>query len=148
MVLYDMSEEMLTVARPKMNAAPCDVSFEVGDMCALPFAENSFDVALSTYSLCPLYDPREGALELYRVVKPGGKIGIAHSAEPDNPLVRGMAAAVESIVWRLPSVSLGCRAISVLPTLEEAGGRVTFRTRIGVPLWPFAVIVVQKPEPD
>jgi ubiquinone/menaquinone biosynthesis C-methylase UbiE len=146
--LFDISEAMLAVAKRRMAAAGYAerVDFAAGDMVNLPFEDNRFDVALSTYSLCPLYDPAKGALELYRVVRPGGRIGIAHSTEPEGRLLRWMADRVEDVVWHIPSISLGCRAVSVVPTLERAGGRVVFKRRIGVPLWPFVVVVVEKPK--
>jgi ubiquinone/menaquinone biosynthesis C-methylase UbiE len=145
--LFDLSEAMLAVARHKIIHAGLlgRVKFQMGDMVHLPFADNSFDVVLSTYSLCPLYDPAKGALELYRVTQPGGKIAIAHSTLPHNPLLKWLGGRVEGWAWHFPWLSMGCRAVSVLPTLEQAGGRVIFSKRIGVPLWPFRVCIVQKP---
>ena len=147
--MFDLSEAMLAVARGKVAQlhVPATVRFQTGDMVHLPFADNSFDVVLSTYSLCPLYDPEKGALELYRVTKPGGKVGAAHSSEPHNPLLKFFADRVEDIAWRLPWLSMGCRSVTVLPALEKAGGRVIFSKQIGVPLWPFRVFVVEKPTP-
>ena len=147
--MFDLSEAMLAVARGKVAQlhVPATVDFQTGDMVHLPFADNSFDVVLSTYSLCPLYDPEKGALELYRVTKPGGKVGAAHSSEPHNPLLKFFADRVEDIAWRLPWLSMGCRSVMVLPALEKAGGRVIFSKQIGVPLWPFRVFVVEKPTP-
>ena len=147
--MFDLSEAMLAVAREKVAQlhVPAKVRFQTGDMLHLPFADNSFDVVLSTYSLCPLYDPEKGALELYRVTKPGGKVGVAHSSEPHNPLLKFFADRVEDIAWRLPWLSMGCRSVTVLPALEKAGGRVIFSKQIGVPLWPFRVFVVEKPTP-
>ena len=145
--LFDLSDDMLDVAREKAETEGLHerVEFRTGDMVQLPFADDSFDVVLSTYSLCPLYDPARGALELYRVAHPGGKIGCAHSVEPENAFTRWLADRVEDIAWRLPWLSMGCRAVEVLPALERAGGRVLFVKRIGVPLWPFVVFVVEKP---
>jgi demethylmenaquinone methyltransferase/2-methoxy-6-polyprenyl-1,4-benzoquinol methylase len=145
--MFDLSEAMLAVAREKVAQlhVPAKVRFQTGDMLHLPFADNSFDVVLSTYSLCPLYDPEKGALELYRVTKPGGKVGAAHSSEPHNPLLKFFADRVEDIAWRVPWLSMGCRSVTVLPALEKAGGRVIFSKQIGVPLWPFRVFVVEKP---
>jgi demethylmenaquinone methyltransferase / 2-methoxy-6-polyprenyl-1,4-benzoquinol methylase len=146
-VLFDISEGMLDVASARIarSNGRDRTEFKIGDMLDLPFADNQFDVVLSTYSLCPLGDPAKGAMELYRVARPGGHIGIAHSTEPGNPLVRWLADKVESLVWHLPSISLGCRSVSVLPTLERLGGQLVFNKRIGVPLWPFLVFVMQKP---
>lgn len=145
--LFDMSEGMLAVAREKAAEAGVAerVRFQTGDMLDLPFTDGSFDVVLSTYSMCPLYDPAKGALELYRVVRPGGRIGIAHSTEPERPAVKWLADKVEDVVWRIPSLSLGCRSVSVLSALEQAGGRVVFKKHIGIPLWPFIVFVVERP---
>lgn len=145
--LFDMSEGMLAVAKDRLAAADVrmHVDFQSGDMLHLPFEDDSFDAALSTYSLCPVSDPARGALELYRVVRPGGRIGIAHSTDPEGPFMRWLADRVEDLVWHMPSISLGCRSVSVIPTLEQAGGRVVFKQRIGVPLWPFLVLVIEKP---
>jgi ubiquinone/menaquinone biosynthesis C-methylase UbiE len=145
--LFDLSEDMLAVARKKVAEEGLQdrVSFRTGDMVHLPFENDSFDVVLSTYSLCPLYDPEKGALELFRVTKPGGKIGVAHSAVPGNPIVKWLADRVEDIVWRMPWLSMGCRSVSVLPALKHAGGILLLSKNIGVPLWPFFVFIIGKP---
>jgi len=146
-VMFDLSGDMLAVAREKVVQEGLEdrVTFRTGDMVHLPFADGEFDVVLSTYSLCPVYDPRRGALELYRVTRPGGKVAIAHSSEPQNRVVRWIADRVEGWAWRFRWLSMGCRAVDVLPALEGAGGRLVFSKRIGVPLWPFFVFVVEKP---
>jgi ubiquinone/menaquinone biosynthesis C-methylase UbiE len=145
--LYDLSNGMLDVARAKAADARLErmIEFYSGDMVHLPFPDACFDVVLSTYSLCPLYDPAKGALELYRVLRPGGKLGCAHSVEPQRRAVKWLADKVENIAWRFPWLSMGCRAVNVLPVLQKAGGRATFIKRIGVPLWPFVVFVIEKP---
>lgn len=146
-VMFDLSEGMLDVAREKAAHAnpPCPFEFQTGDMVHLPFKDGQFDVVLSTYSLCPVYDPAKAAMELYRVTKPGGRIGVAHSAEPAKAWVRRLADLVENVAWHIPSLSLGCRVVSVLPTLKGLGCEVRFEKRFGVPLWPFLVFVVEKP---
>lgn len=144
--LFDLSEDMLSVAREKavQENLQQQIEFQTGDMVRLPFADDKFDVVLSTYSLCPVYDPAKAALELYRVTKPGGKLAIGHSTEPQSPLVRALADRVEGIAWHLPWLSMGCRSVDVLPTLERAGGKVLLSRRIGFPLWPFLVFVFEK----
>ena len=104
-ILFDLSEKMLSVARKKVERENLQdrVTFQTGDMVHLPFADNRFDVVLSTYSLCPLYDPVKGALELYRVTKQGGKLGVGHSTEPKNVIVKYLADRIEDIAWHVPS---------------------------------------------
>lgn len=143
---FDLSEPMLAVARRKVAEAGIQdrVEFETGDMVHLPFDSGRFDVVLSTYSLCPLYDPQAGALEMYRVARSGGRIGVAHSTTPKNPIVKWIADRVEDWAWRFPWLSMGCRSVEVLPTLKNAGATILFSSTIGVPLWPFLVFVVEK----
>ncbi len=145
--LLDMSDAMLGVARDKAAQLGVQgrVTTKVGDLQELPFADGSFDVVLSSYSLCPVVDPARGAQEMFRVTKPGGRIGIAHSTDPTNPVLKWMANGVENLVWHFPSISLGCRSVSVRPMLEKLGCTQLYERRIGVPLWPFLVFVMQKP---
>lgn len=148
--LYDLSKGMLEQARQK--ATRHDLAdrllFEQGDLLKLPHRDKKFDVALSTYSMCPVHEPSKAALELHRVVKPGGKIGIAHSTEPSNPIVKKLAKVAEKTVRKIPELSLGCRPVEVLPTLKNAGDEMIFAEKVGVPLWPFLVFVVEKSPDD
>ncbi len=145
--VLDASEGMLEVGRARAEAAglASRMEFHTGDLLHLPFGDGAFDVVLSTYSLCPVYDPAAGILELYRVVHGGGRLGAAHSTWPQNRLVRRAADAVESVVWHFPALSMGCRPVETLSALRQAGARVLCERRYGVPLWPFLAYVVDKP---
>ena len=146
-ILFDISEGMLNIARTKIEKAGFKERIETktGDILNLPFPDNYFDVVLSTYSVCPLYSPDKGALELLRVVKPGGKLAIAHSSSPENQILLWLSDQLEKLIWLFPKVSLGCRSVSTLPALQKAGVKVLFKRKIGFPLLPFLVFVVQKP---
>ncbi|MDE1938110.1 MAG: class I SAM-dependent methyltransferase [Alphaproteobacteria bacterium] len=145
--LFDFSDGMLDVARQRMQARGLAgrVDFMSGDMLALPFSDGMFDTVLSTYSICPLFDQVAGALEFYRVLKPGGRLGVAHSVSPEGRFMRRLADALEGAAWRYPGITMGCRPGSVLPALERAGARVLFERRLGVPIFPFLVFVAEKP---
>jgi len=41
---------------------------------------------------------------------------------------------------------MGCRPVTTLPALEEAGAVVELEKRIGNPLLPFIVYAVRKPQ--
>ena len=145
--LFDLSDAMLAVARRRVMEAGMQarVDFETGDIVHLPFDDDRFDVVLSAYSMCPLYDPQKGAMELFRVTRPGGRIGIAHSAEPKNPAIKWIADRVEGWAWRFSWLSMGCRSVEVLSALQAAGAKLLYSKTIGIPLWPFFVFVVEKP---
>lgn len=116
--LCDISDEMLAIAKQRIAevGAGEQVEFRSGDILNLPSDDNSFDAVVSTYSMCPVYDPALGAKELYGVTTPGGHIGVAHSTKPGNPYVRWLADRVEDAVWYIASTYLGWRAVSVSAT--------------------------------
>ncbi len=70
---FDQSAEMLAVARAKVASA----RFEQATFDALPFADDSFDLAVSALALCHLADVGPAVRELARVIRPGGSLVIA-----------------------------------------------------------------------
>lgn len=88
----DLSAKMLEKARQK-NPQP-NVSFRQGDMLALPFAENSFDVVMSSWAIETCADPRKAVSEFLRVVKEDGYVIYIFSSLPKG-LKRLYARTVE-----------------------------------------------------
>ena len=146
-VCCDLSEPMLAEAKRKAQATGCGdrMGYCIGDMGRLPLGTETFDAVFSTYSLCPLVNPAVGAREVYRVLKPGGRAGLAHSTWPEGRMRRWLGDRIEGAVWHWPTIAMGCRAVSVVPELEQLGAKVIWQRRIGVPLWPFLVTVIEKP---
>jgi ubiquinone/menaquinone biosynthesis C-methylase UbiE len=63
------------------NGRPAErlpVTFQVADAEALPFVNGSFDVALSTFGVMFTPNQEQAASELRRVVRKGGRIGLAN----------------------------------------------------------------------
>ncbi len=69
----DISDDMLNACRDRCADLP-NVSFEMADLYDLPFNEESFDVVLSVQVFEYLEDVQKALLELYRVLKPGGRL--------------------------------------------------------------------------
>ena len=70
----DPSPEQLSFARTRPAARLAQ--FRQGDAMALPFADNSFDVAVMALVLFFVPDPAKGLAEMVRVVNPGGLIAV------------------------------------------------------------------------
>jgi ubiquinone/menaquinone biosynthesis C-methylase UbiE len=74
----DYVSTLLDKGRERARAEALPVTFQVADAEALPFADASFDIVLSTYGVMFAPDHATAAREMLRVVKPGGRIGLAN----------------------------------------------------------------------
>jgi ubiquinone/menaquinone biosynthesis C-methylase UbiE len=74
----DYVPELLEQGRRRAAADGFEIDFQVADAEALPFADDAFDVVLSTFGVMFAPDQERTARELIRVVRPGGRIGMAN----------------------------------------------------------------------
>lgn len=75
----DPSPEQIARARAKAARRRLPIEFQIGVIERLPFADQMFDVALSTLMMHHLPDnlKRQGLAEIARALKPGGRLVIA-----------------------------------------------------------------------
>jgi len=74
----DYVAALLERGEERARAERLNVSFQVADAEALPFADGSFDAVLSTFGVMFTPDQPKAAAELTRVCRPGGRIGLAN----------------------------------------------------------------------
>ena len=74
----DYVAHLLDKGAARAQAEGLAVEFRVADAENLPFADASFDVALSTFGVMFTADQPRAAAELLRVVRPGGRIGLTN----------------------------------------------------------------------
>src|SRR5262245_46523043 len=74
----DYVPALLDKGRERAHAEGLSVHFETADVENLPFADASFDVVLSTYGCMFAPDHVRTASEMMRVLRPGGRIGLAN----------------------------------------------------------------------
>lgn len=80
----DPSPELLERARTAIPANGIDFSIGHGVGEALPFADDSFDTVVTTFTLCSVTDPAQALAEARRVLKPGGRLlFLEHGLSPD-----------------------------------------------------------------
>lgn len=80
----DPAPEMIAAARNKAARKQLDIDFRIGVIEALPFPDSSMDVVTSSLMMHHL--PKDlkvrGLAEIYRVLKPGGRLLIADFMRP------------------------------------------------------------------
>ena len=74
----DYVPALLDKGKARADAEGLKVAFKVADAEALPFADASFDVALSTFGVMFTPDHARTAREMLRVTCNGGRIGLAN----------------------------------------------------------------------
>jgi SAM-dependent methyltransferase len=90
----EIEDAQVRIARD--HAASRDVSnvrFEVGSIYGLPFPDNSFDAVFISAILGNLREPLRGLHEIFRVLKPGGVIGVKefdHGGDIVYPIDAGL----------------------------------------------------------
>jgi ubiquinone/menaquinone biosynthesis C-methylase UbiE len=96
----DLIPAMLTLARDRARDLGVAAALLVADAQALPFTAASFDSVVCTLGLNAIPDDRAAIAEMYRVLRPGGRLVlVGHVASPYRP-VRAAQRWVER--WLLP----------------------------------------------
>lgn len=114
----DFSHRMLTLGAQKFaghNILPIEA-----DALHLPLPDNSIDLVTSAFGFRNLASYEDGLTELYRVLRPGGQIGILEANQPE-----GLTGALYDLYFKriLPClggiISGDRRAYTYLPTSVE-----------------------------
>lgn len=82
----DISENMLTVAREKAKERKLteQLDFRYGDSENLEFPDNTFDAVTVAFGVRNFEHLEKGLTEMYRVLKPGGKVVILEFSTPER----------------------------------------------------------------
>src|SRR5437588_6087461 len=65
---------MLRYARERIATAEVPITLTQAPVEVLPFADETFDSAMATLVFCSVSDPAGGLREIWRILKPGGKL--------------------------------------------------------------------------
>jgi ubiquinone/menaquinone biosynthesis C-methylase UbiE len=89
----DLIPGMITASQKKAAQASEQISFQPGSIDNLPFPDNRFDVALCSFMIFHMSEDtrRKGMGEIWRVLKPRGRLLILDMAAPTQPVQKAIA---------------------------------------------------------
>lgn len=89
----DLSSGMLEIAERRAREAGLSIRFHRMDAESLDFESDMLDAAVSLYTLRHLPDPEGAVAEMFRVLRPGGRIAVGVGSAPGLLTQEGVRAA-------------------------------------------------------
>jgi ubiquinone/menaquinone biosynthesis C-methylase UbiE len=126
----DLSPGMLAVARQRAKELGLDADLRLGNAEALEFPDAAFDTVLCTISLCNIPDYRAAIAEMYRVLRPGGRLVLLDHVASDRWWVLAAQKLLEQVTRRMNGDYQTRRP---LPLVDAAGFVInnSERSRLG-----------------
>jgi ubiquinone/menaquinone biosynthesis C-methylase UbiE len=92
----DVIPGMIDLSRQKAEQAQVNIAFQLGSIDDIPFPANQFDVVLCSFMIFHMSEMvrRKGITEIYRVLKPQGRLLVLDLALPTQTLPRAIARAL------------------------------------------------------
>ena len=120
----DISDGMLSNNPHKWIKAPAE---------ELPFPDNTFDYVVCRSLLHHLDDPLEGLIEMYRVLKSGGKWVCW---DPNHGVIYGIIRHIFQHTDRFSHLHRSFKDDDLFAMIEEAGFKITEKRYIGYLAYP------------
>jgi demethylmenaquinone methyltransferase/2-methoxy-6-polyprenyl-1,4-benzoquinol methylase len=147
----DFAHPMLVRARDKSAGLP--LRYFEGDAMQLPVAGASFDLVTAAFGFRNLANYEAGLREIWRVLRPGGEVGILEFAAPQSRLLGAMYRLYfTQLVPRVGGVISGSRAayaylpssVEKFPQTEELHARMRGMGFAGprADLWTFGIVAL------
>lgn len=87
-IIYDINHAMLQAGKEKISKAAMDsrISMVQGNAEKISFPPDHFDAAIVSFGIRNVTDMKQGFIEMYRVLKPGGTLMCLEFSKPVNPV--------------------------------------------------------------
>ncbi len=144
-VASDLTPRLVEHGRVRTEAEGLEVDWVEADVEALPFADASFDCVTSCFGAVFAPRPEVAAREMFRVVRPGGVVGLT-SWTPESYLGRSQAIAARyqpppeglprPVEWGVEG-TVEARLSGLAASIAFDRGTVPFRFRSTGAAWEF-----------
>jgi ubiquinone/menaquinone biosynthesis C-methylase UbiE len=133
----DPSESFLNLGKGRTASSPVPVSILRAPAENIPLQKKSIDTAVVTYTLCSVANPSLALREVWRVLKPGGRVlFLEHGLSEDASVARWQNRL--NPIWR--RLAVGCNLNRpVAHLLQQTGFRIAELTEFYMPRTPRAV---------
>lgn len=126
----DRAGQAATAASQASDRLGIPMRVDVAPAEALPYAEDSFDVAVSSLVFCSVADQAQALGEIGRVLRPGGVLWMVEHVRPQTPALARLATFVTPS-WR--RIAHNCHLDRpTVDLLRKAGWQVEVLRRRGV----------------
>lgn len=127
----ELSPGMLEVARKEAATLGRDADLRVGDAEALDFEDESFDTVTCTLALCTIPDDRAAVAEMWRVLRPGGRVLLLEHVRSPLLAIRAGQRLLEPLFLRLEHDHLAREPLDHVPAAGFTVERLE-RSKLGI----------------
>jgi ubiquinone/menaquinone biosynthesis C-methylase UbiE len=115
----DPSSELIEIAKRVAKIQELEIEFLECGAESIPLADNSIDTIVITYTMCTIPDISLSNAEMFRVLKPNGKLLFCeHGIAPDESVAKWQK--IINPVWN--KIAGGCNLNRDIPRLIESSG--------------------------
>ncbi|KZL91473.1 bifunctional demethylmenaquinone methyltransferase/2-methoxy-6-polyprenyl-1,4-benzoquinol methylase UbiE [Clostridium magnum] len=117
----DFNQEMINVGYKRLNHSIGDYKYKLikGDIIQLPFEDNSFHCVTIAFGLRNIKDKNRALSEIYRVLKPEGKLVCLELSNPELPILKELHSAYLTFI--LPTIGyIGTKDKSAYAYLRDS----------------------------
>ena len=86
-VTVDTNPKINNLARKRIHSSNITVDCRILNGENLPMTDNTFDSVVSTFTLCSIANVKQALVEIYRVMKPGGKFFFVEHGLSNEPTI-------------------------------------------------------------
>ena len=115
----DPSSELIKIAKRVAKTHKLEIEFLECGAESIPLADNSIDTIVITYTMCTIPDISLSNVEMFRVLKPNGKLLFCeHGIAPDESVAKWQK--IINPVWN--KIAGGCNLNRDIPRLIKSSG--------------------------